>query len=102
MTRPTGFYVVGQPYTIDYVPGPPKGMTLDAWANTDTGTAKVQVVDGQAPHAERDAVLHEVLHAVLLVMGLERNESLVSTVTPVLLDVLRSNKALAAYLLEDV
>lgn len=102
MTRPTGFYVVGQPFAIEYVPDAPVGMELDAWAATDLQARVVRVVENQAPHMERDTVLHEALHAMLHVLGLGRQEDLVRTLTPVLLDVLRSNKALTAYLLEDV
>lgn len=100
--RPTGFYVVGQPFTVEYVPGAPVGMQLDAWGNTDYANAKVRIVEGQAPHMERDTLLHEVLHACLLAMGKGREEDIVGLLTPVLLDVLRSSKPLATYLLEDV
>lgn len=102
MTRPSGFYVVGQPFTVEYVPAAAPGMQLDAWGSTDAATAVVRVVDGQGPFQERDTLLHEILHAALLVMGQGREEDVVRALTPVLLDVLRSNKPLTAYLLEDV
>lgn len=102
MTRPTGFYVVGQPFAITYVAAAPTGFSLDGAASTDLSKGEVQIVEGQGPFQERDSVLHELLHAALGVMGQERNEDIVKTLTPVLLDALRSNKALTTYLLEDV
>lgn len=76
-------------------------MQLDAWGSTDAGTAQIRVVEAQGPYQERDTVLHELLHAALLVMGKGREEEIVSALSPVLLDVLRSNPELVAYLVDE-
>lgn len=68
--------------------------------NVDTGPAV-------AADTSRDTVLHEVLHAIAFLSGLssdwgtQREEEIVRRLSPLLLDVLRRNPALVAYLLED-
>lgn len=56
-------------------------------------------------HVTRDTLLHEVIHASIAVVGGEEmsdeeEETFVSHLAPVLLDVLRSNPVLLAYLCE--
>lgn len=101
MTRPTGFYVLGQPFTLTFL-AVDDSFGVDGMGVTDGMRQTTKVVEGLSPHQERDTVLHEVIHACLLVLGKGKNEELVGVLTPALLDALRSNKPLAAYLLEDV
>lgn len=61
---------------------------------------KIVVNPRQGDDMKRDTVLHEVLHAILLGMGLEDDleERVISTVSPALLDTLRRNPDLVEYL----
>ena len=60
----------------------------------------------QGPGALRDTVLHEVLHVVVYVASLDTSprklsdEEIVSRTTPLLLDTLRRNPDLVAFLME--
>lgn len=64
----------------------------------------IYVEPDQHPSQRRDTLLHEVLHAVASVTALEsewgdeREEEIVLRMTPALLDVLRRNPRLVAYL----
>lgn len=72
--------------------------------------AKLRIVydKSQAPGYLRDSILHEVIHAAYQQTNLfenseaanEREEALVAALTPRLLDVLRANPKLIAYLTE--
>lgn len=65
---------------------------------------KIHIEPKQHPSQKRDTVLHEVLHAVASLTALssdwgdEREEEIVLRLTPALLDVLRRNPRLVAYL----
>ena len=57
------------------------------------------------PDQLADTLLHEVLHAVLYTVGTtledEEQERIVGTISPMLLDTLRRNPMLVAYLLDQ-
>lgn len=61
---------------------------------------------GQAPDYERDTVLHESIHAVIAAVGFtnwfpeDKEEELVRTLSPLILQLLRDNPRLVAYLTE--
>ena len=65
----------------------------------------IVLAEGIGPDQEADTVLHELLHACLSVSGAANKvsdglqEELVAAITPLLLDVLRRNPQLVAYLL---
>lgn len=71
---------------------------------------RIEVKSGQPASQERDAVLHEVLHALVRVSRLhhppaplanyDKEELVVANLTTQLLDTLRRNPRLVAYLLE--
>lgn len=61
---------------------------------------RIEVRADQADGSKRDTVLHEVLHAIHSLLGMEVEESLVHALTPVLLDVLRANPELVSFLTE--
>lgn len=56
---------------------------------------------------EREVLLHETLHGICAVSGLKdrlkgtQEEDVVSTLSPYLLDILRENKTVTQFLLED-
>ncbi len=64
----------------------------------DADAIRVNLVDREEL---RDTFLHEVLHAVDSWAGTEAGEALVSVWTPIILDLLRRNHAVVAYLTAD-
>ena len=66
---------------------------------------RILLSEGLGSDQQSDTVLHEVLHACLSVTGLnlgledEKSEALVYGLTAILLDVLRRNPKLVAYLM---
>lgn len=58
----------------------------------------IKVEKGQAPEAERDTVLHEVIHAIDYAMQCGLKEKQVHRLAGGLIQVLRENPAFAAYL----
>lgn len=71
---------------------------------------EIQIAPGQAPHYERDTVIHELLHAIMQQTSLSKmtlwdegvEEAIVLAVSPLLLQTLRENPRLTNYLLEKV
>lgn len=72
--------------------------------HTDCEQLTIIVDPAIAPAMLRDTVLHETLHAIADVTGLghewgvEKEETIIRRLSPVLLDVIRRNPALVAYL----
>lgn len=99
--RPAAVIVLGQSLTIEYTP---KGL-LDrdpAAGHTNLEAQRIEVGEGQAHHQERDTLVHELLHAIGMIVGQRLKEREVAAFAPVLLDVLRSNPAVVAYLTEPM
>lgn len=99
-SRPTTFSVLGQPFTIEYV----DSTIADKLGQTITTEQHVAIRNEQGPDQERDTMLHELLHACIQVGGIRignsrREEMLVRTLSPVLLDCLRRSPELVEYLL---
>lgn len=72
--------------------------------HTDHGTLRLLVNTALAADQVRDTLLHETLHALAFLSGLssewgsEKEEAVVRRLSPLLLDVLRRNPDLVAYL----
>lgn len=96
MTIPAEVLVLGQRWSVE--------LTADALHDGAqlgrSSLAQQRIVVNAAQHAEQlqDTVLHEVIHACIISLGGGHHERLVGMLTPVLLDVLRSNPDLVAYL----
>lgn len=98
--RPTSVRILGQLLVIQYVDSGP--FDNDAFGRADVVKQTLSVRNGQGPHQERDTLLHELLHACGLAIGHELEEHQVASVTPILLDVLRQNPDVVAYLTEPM
>lgn len=94
--------VLGQTWSIVGVSGHSPMLNDTLMGQTNTGTQRIAIRDDLAPHAERDTVMHELLHVVGCATGHDLEEHQVSAISPVLLDVLRSNASLVAYLTEPI
>jgi hypothetical protein len=74
---------------------------------TDHRALTIDIDPNQAPDEKADTLLHEVIHTVTNLTGLngdwdaETEERVVNRLSPALLDVLRRNPTLVTYLLEE-
>lgn len=79
-------------------------LLSDAVGETRAQKLTIRLAPGQAPDYERDTLLHEVMHAILIHNALELEhdfeEKLCLTLAPALLDTLRRNPRLRAYLFD--
>ena len=90
-------------YTVSEEPIPHEEQP--AWGLTEPRSERITLEPGQSPNFKRDTFLHELLHACLFASGMplghEEEERIVSALTPILLDTLRRNPAVVAYLMSD-
>lgn len=102
--RPTTVSVVGQPFSVEYSDAADSHPLSRAGAagRTMPEQQRLVVKEGMAAHQERDTLLHEVLHVIGEITGAGLKERHVGVLAPVLLDVLRQNPALVAYLTESM
>jgi len=96
--RPTTIKVFGRQYTINYVHAF-AGMK-DA-GMLDYGNQILTVQENQLPLEEADTILHEVVHAVDLLMELKMSERQVQLVATGLMGVFQDNPEFAKYIIED-
>ncbi len=75
------------------------------YGETDQERLLIRMQPDLAPEFERETLMHELLHACYRTAGIdstvEREEQIVSGISPFLLDALRRSPGLAAYLLGD-
>lgn len=99
--RPERVTVLGQPFDVEY--RGPDHLDLGkehAMGRTSLSRLRIVVDSDMHPHQLRDTVLHEVLHACNLVIDpAADDEEQVARLTPVLLDVMRSNPDVVAWLM---
>lgn len=86
-------------WTVSYDP-----FLMDAVGETKAEQLTIRLKPGHAPDYERDTLVHELIHACLVHSPLELDhdleEKICLALAPALLDTLRRNPKLAAYLLE--
>lgn len=95
------------PYRYDIVED--DGRIADEGANGKHYPDRLTIVYSTDPHPAKlqEVILHELMHALLTMAGLDQDldedhtEAVARRVTPWLLDVLRSNPDLVAYLVDD-
>lgn len=107
VTMPKSVELVGQRFTVELVD------EHHEWLNgphTDqpgvgaqkTAAQRIAIADDLGPDQTRDTLLHECLHGLCRVVNLipdgRQEERVVSGLTPVLLDALRRNPGLVAFL----
>lgn len=79
--------------------------TLSGHTDHDALIVHVDTTAAAAPDTRRDTLLHEVLHAVAFTAGISaelgntKEEEIIRRMSPLLLDTLRRNPALVAYIL---
>jgi len=112
MTKPPGVVrVMGQRFTVsqrtELTVEDVHGNQIEGCIGVcDVNSNTIGIVSTLGPERERETLLHECLHAISSKMGytLERSddedEALVKRMAPILLDFLRSNPRVIAYLVE--
>lgn len=113
--RPTSVLICGQPFQVVGVPRGERIIPLD-WGDTTSDPNQclgatsvvhqhIAIRDGMAPQAERDTVLHEVLHSLLRMTGAsdvfddeDEQETVVNALAVGMLAVLRQNVPLTVWL----
>ncbi|MEA2678050.1 MAG: hypothetical protein QOJ81_2191 [Chloroflexota bacterium] len=99
--RPTSVVVLGQAFSIEYVTPDRVSLARDGHSAGRTAMAHLRMLVNADQHEMqiRDTVMHEVAHACLHIQELSaEDEEFVGRLAPVLLDVLRSNPHLVAWL----
>jgi hypothetical protein len=97
MNCPSTIKVLGKPYSVTYV----LEMEDDDVGDTDSSKQAINIAEGQAHEAERDTVLHEIIHAIDFAVAGEMTERQVHALAGGLLQVLRENPKLTKYLTEE-
>lgn len=105
MNAPTSVKVLGQMFAIEYVEVPEVSLSKgEAYGRTHFARQRLFIDASLAPDQLRDTLLHEILHCCLLIVGMDdtdiAGERGVAAITPVLLDVLRTNPGVTKWLTE--
>lgn len=116
--RPLEADVLGQTFRIDWVAwdgrlyADPRGVATNdrqILGTTEAAFRRIGIRDIGVVGNERETVLHELVHAVLILTGQETDdkdeeprEPVVQAIGIGLLQVLRANPHVVAYLLDDV
>lgn len=102
MNRPELIRILGAPWTIVWMGQVADHPLVKHWkyGATDQAMLTISIRDDVALYQQQDTLLHEVVHASLMVTGQEVDEDAVWALTPVLLDAFRSNPELVAFLME--
>lgn len=103
MNRPASVKVLGQTFDVEFQDTPDFSLAREGHAAGSTSVARLRILIDADQHEMqlRDTALHEVIHASLHVQELGADdEAFVARLAPVLLDVLRSNPHLVAWLTE--
>lgn len=107
MTPPETIELVGQRFRVAIVPDSHAALASASADHRHVGTTKpavqeIYVADDLGPDQTRDTLLHEILHGLFAIVGhfdRQRDEErVVAGLTPLLLDCLRRNPDLVAFL----
>lgn len=96
--RPRAVRVGAHTYTVRVDPSVPSEHLGDYW-----NVGQIRLQPGLTPSRQREVLFHEVLHAAYEAAKLPAScieERAVTALAPILLEVLRRNPTLVAYLLE--
>lgn len=100
ISRPEAIRLMGRTFLFNYV----KGSVLspdDTFGHIDVYGQVICISDDLTPVEEADTVLHELIHAVDLTMGLSMTEHQVHHLATGLIALFQDNPELGSYLCED-
>lgn len=108
--RPMSLELAGQTYRVEWI-GPDESLGKNAanphgdFGSTSQVRQRIRIREGQGFESERDTVLHEALHAILLLtsntdrfVDANDEEAVVNALAVGMLAALRRNPGLAGYL----
>ena len=98
--RPEAVRLMGRTFLFNYVKGSVLADQHD-FGHIDFYNQVINVADGLTPVEEADTVLHELIHAVDLSMGLEMSEHQVHHLATGLIALFQDSPEVAIYLAED-
>lgn len=98
--RPTTVRLMGRTFLFNYVKGSVLSDDHD-FGHIDYYGQVINISDNLTPVEEADTVLHELIHAVDLSMGLELSEHQVHHLATGLIALFQDNPEVALYLAED-
>lgn len=96
MKRLERIKVLGKRFLIQYVIGVP--LETDETGECDSEKQVITVLDGQQLEAEQDTVLHECLHALEDLMGMELTHENIVRLTTGIHALIKDNPSLVSYL----
>jgi hypothetical protein len=100
---PAAVRLIGQRFAIESVAA--NTLAKSQVGLTNVAKQRIALSDGMAPDQTRDTLLHEILHALIRMLGLiasdAKEERVVIALAPALLDALRANPGLVAYLVAE-
>ena len=98
--RPESVRLLGRTYDIKYVNGSALADGHD-FGQIIYPLHLITILDGQTPVEEADTVLHELIHAIDLTMGLDMSEHQVHHLATGLMALFQDNPDIAKYFAED-
>jgi hypothetical protein len=101
MAKPKKQYlrILGRDYEIKYVP--PSGFSHMELGLCDNKTQTISIATDQTPIEATDTFLHEVIHAIDWIIGLELSEHQVRHLAATLVGVIQDNPEWADWLVQD-
>ena len=100
ISRPEAVRLMGRTFLINYVRGSVLADDTD-FGHIDFYSQLINISDNLTPVEEADTVLHELIHAIDLSMGLEMSEHQVHHLATGLIALFQDNPEVALYLAED-
>ncbi len=91
--------ILGRDYRVLYVP--PTGLTHAESGLCDNKTQTLTIATDQTPIEAADTFLHEVVHAIDWIIGLELSEHQVRHLSATLIGVFQDNPEWAQWLIQD-
>lgn len=91
--------ILGRDYSVVYVP--PSGFSQVELGLCDNKTQTLSIASDQTPIEAADTLLHEVIHAIDWIVGLELSEHQVRHLSATLVGVLQDNPEFAQWLIQD-
>lgn len=98
--RPVSVRLLGRTYDINYVDGSVLADGHD-FGQIIYPLHKIYILEHQTPVEEADTVLHELIHAIDMTMGLQMSEHQVHHMATGLMALFQDNPEIAKYFSED-
>lgn len=104
MKRPARIRLLGKPFSVDFVALDHPGLrdspedTEPGMGRQETDNQRIFIREGQPLESEQDTVLHEVIHCIEEMLGLDMTEEQVTKLAMGLLAAIKDNPSFVRYL----